>query len=321
MKVSRREQWSSSGVAKTVATATPAVMRRIRTSMRYLGIGLERKAKHFGIIHGLGAKTKEGRGAASRWISAAARCARVKRLGRRLGKHVFTTGLRLAVLFGASVAAPRLSTIKAMRRAAGRTIGRMKGRSLTARLAVNDCDPAWDTLQAPILAWVRAVWDGRIPRRTLFRAWLHGRVVAQKPVRPLAAAGGAAGAFVALLKRIGWSSSSFDTVTTSEGITLSLDTVAPKTVERYLADDYRITTAASSSLAAELQRGKSIVGGYTAIQSGGLEAEHLPKQGGGRTSCPKWQACALVSACEVGHQLKMGSEAGPQGHCICVDSS
>ena len=275
MKVSRREQWSSKGIAKTVATATPALLRRIRTSMRRLGIGAERKAKHLGILHGPGAKTKEGRGGESRWISGAARCARVKKLGRRLGVHVFSTGLKPAVLYGSSVAVPRLSTLKAMRRAAGRTIRRMKGRSLTARLTVNKCDLAWDTLQAPMLAWVRAVWDCRVPRRTLFRAWLQGRHMAEKAVRPLAAAGGAAGALFASLRRIGWTSPSFDKLNTAEGTTLSLDAVAPKTLGGFLADDYQIVTAASSSLAAELHNAKRADGGHTSATEDGSIAGNL----------------------------------------------
>ena len=163
MKVSRRERWATSGKAKTVAVDSFALLNRIRISMKHLGIRTGSGAKHLGIILGLGAKTKEGRVKESRRVANAAKRVSVTKLGRRLGTHIFNTGLRLAVLYGASVAAPRMRTVLAMCRAAGRTIGKERGRSLTARLVVNSCDPGWDALHASIMAWVKAAWGDKVP--------------------------------------------------------------------------------------------------------------------------------------------------------------
>ena len=96
MMVSRRDSWASSGNAKIVSAATPGLHRRVLTSMRRLGILVASKTKHLGAYFGPGAKTREGRSAQSRWTQNAARRAWVAGLGRRLGRHVFITGLRPA---------------------------------------------------------------------------------------------------------------------------------------------------------------------------------------------------------------------------------
>ena len=68
--------------------------------MRRIGIATLSRAKHLGIHFGPGPKTKEGKAGAVRWVANAARRFRVNKLGRRLGSHIFSTGLKLAVLFG-----------------------------------------------------------------------------------------------------------------------------------------------------------------------------------------------------------------------------
>ena len=249
MVVSRRQQWTTVGKAKTIATAsTPLLERRLLTPMRRLGIIVARKAKHLGVQFGPGGRTKDPSGRNSRWIRNAARTARTIRLGRRLGAHVFSTGLKPAVLYGSSVAIPNATVVKHMRRAAGKVIGPMKGRSLIARLAVNLCDPCWDTIRKPISAWVDAVWDQRLPAVKMKRAWLFGHHQVMGALRPLAAAGGAAGAFFAAIRRVGWTSQSNDAVKTLDGTVLRLSEVAPKTTLRFLWDDFQIVSASSTSI-------------------------------------------------------------------------
>ena len=152
MQVSRRQAWSKSGKAKTIATvSTAALGRLLSTPMRRMGIVMARKAKHLGKQFGPGGRTRDLKGARSRWVSNAARKARTAGLGRRLGVHVFRTGLRPATLYGASVAIPRLGIVRSMRRAAARAISRKQGRSIIARLTVHQCDPALDALRSPIM--------------------------------------------------------------------------------------------------------------------------------------------------------------------------
>ena len=127
---------------------------------------MTRKAKHLGVTHAPGARTR----GPARWAANAARRSRVARLGRRLGRHVFKTALRPAALYGSTVASLNLGTIRSMRREAGKAMGKAQGRSLTARLAVNQCDPGWGATKNPIMAWINEVWTGQVPSYTLQRA-------------------------------------------------------------------------------------------------------------------------------------------------------
>ena len=114
MQVSRRERWAPTGKTKTVSATTLGLSRRIMMSITRLGISVASKAKHLDVTFGPGARAREGKTAHSRWTQNAARRARVARLGRRLGKHVFIVGLRPAALYGSSVAAVKAGTIKSM---------------------------------------------------------------------------------------------------------------------------------------------------------------------------------------------------------------
>ena len=249
MKVSRRDSWANEGKAKTItAVSSPALGRRINTSMRRMGILVTRKAKHLGIHHGPGAKTRGSGRTTSRWSANVARRARVIKLGRRLGRHIFTTGLRPATLYGTTVAVLSKTTVRDMRKAAGSTLGRRQGRSLTARLTVNQCDPGWDATRNPIVAWANEAWLARVPRRTMQRAWMQGQLTVNRSAKPHASAGGAAGSFFAALRTVGWSSPTYDSVITLDGTTLMLSQNDSKTVQRFLWDDYQVSTAAATSL-------------------------------------------------------------------------
>ena len=248
MTVSRRSQWANTGRGKTVAAVSTARLgRALSTSMRRMGILVARKAKHLGVMHGPGARTR-ATGQQVRWIKNAARRTRVARLGRRLGRHIFKTGLKPAALYGSSVTAMNLGTVRSMRKEAGRALGRVQGRSLTARLAVNQCDPGWDAAKNPIMAWVNEVWNAQVPVRTMQRAWMQGVITSRSTTRPHSAAGGAAGSYLAAILAVGWKTPSFDSVVTLDGTVLSLSQVDPKTVLRFLNDDYQIVTAASSKI-------------------------------------------------------------------------
>ena len=99
MKVSRRQRWASHGETKTIAAASSGTLARwLNTPMRKLGVQIKSKAKHLGVTFRLGARTREPPRKSSRWAANAARRARVMRLGRRLGSHVFRTAVTPATL-------------------------------------------------------------------------------------------------------------------------------------------------------------------------------------------------------------------------------
>ena len=248
MRVSRRQPWSSTGAAKTVAAASSLdVAKRISTTMRRLGILVCRKAKHLGACFAPGARTRDQRGGGSRWAKLSKKRARVQKLGRRLGAHVFKTGIQPAALYGASVAVPKLGVVRSMRRTAARTIGEVQGRSVTARLTIHRCDPAVEAIKRPAMAWVNAIWDSQVPVSVMQRAWMQAHIIVARSLRPSMSAGGVAGSLAAI-QRIGWTSPSYDSVRTEEGAVLNLSVIAPKTVFRFLVDDYLVSVAAGTKV-------------------------------------------------------------------------
>ena len=269
MRVSRREQWATEGPGKTVAAASSlSLARRLSTPMRRLGIKMQRKIKHLGVTFRPGARTKELSGKASRWKTTATRRARIVRLGRRLGSHIFKTAVTPAALYGSTVEFPRIGTIKCMRRDAARSFGPLNGRSITARLAVYRADPALLAITKSVAAWASAVWDGSVTPAILQSAWKHACVRNITSRRPNTSAGGAAGSYIAALHRIQWTSPSYDHVQTRDGTIVNLSSTAPYTVLQYLTDDFHIVSAAATNLAARLTRACSPGGNVPAGECG-----------------------------------------------------
>ena len=262
MIVSRRREWATEGKGKTVAAASLAT-RMLTTPMRRLGIRLRRKAKHLGIAFGPGAKTRQGRTKNSRWVDNAKRASRVIRLGRRLGRHVFRTGLAPAAMYGSVVAMPKRGTLSDMRRVAARAVGPTKGRSTAARLAINKCDPAWTVINRTVMQWASAVWDAAMCPRVMQHAWRYALRRAIETGKPSISAGGAAGALIDAVSQVEWRMPSYNSVRTREGIVLLLDQVPPRTVFRFLQDDYAIVSASRSCIATQAtQRANELPAGH-----------------------------------------------------------
>ena len=281
MKVSRRDTWAKTGKAKTVvAVSSSKLAQRLATPMRRLGALVVRKAKHLGIEFRPGARTRTTP-SSSRWVANSARRARTVRLGRRLGKRVFATGLKPAVMYGATVASLGRGNIVAMRRAAGKAIGKMQGRSLTARLAVNQCDPGWDAVRGPVMAWTAEAWCCRIPVRTMQRAWMQAQLGVNRSSRHHMSSGGAAGAFFTALNTVGWKSPSYNLVITLDGSTLDLTEQAPRTIERYLKDDYSIASSSITSIskAMNLSGPNGPVGGHAVGQQSAIDPKYAEHKG------------------------------------------
>ena len=252
MVVSRRKEWASTGKGKTVAAASTALAARLlSTPMRRLGIQLRRKAKHLGIDFAPGARTRQ-RLRHSRWVNNVKRASRTARLGRRLGRHVFRTGLAPAVTYGSVVAMPKRGTLLQMRRAAARVIGPIKGRSMAARLAVNKVDPAWTVISRTVMQWAGSIWDATMCPQLLQHAWRYALRRAIETGKPSVSAGGAAGAMIDAISQVEWHMPSYNSVKTIEGTILMLDQVPPRTIIRFLWDDYAIVSASKSLIAAQV---------------------------------------------------------------------
>ena len=65
-------------------------------------------------------------------------------------------------------------------------------------------DPVYIVNREPIVSWCKGIWDFRVPRLWMVRAWMAAtkRLVGAK--NPWSVVHGPAGAVLATLKRIGW---------------------------------------------------------------------------------------------------------------------
>ena len=279
MVVSRRKEWASEGKGKTVAAASTALAARLlSTPMRRLGVQLRRKAKHLGIDFAPGARTRQGL-TNSRWVQNARRASGAARLGRRLGRHVFRTGLSPAATYGSVVAMPKRGTMVQMRRAAARAIGPVKGRSTAARLAVNKLDPTWTVISRTVMQWASSIWDASTSPQLLQHAWRYALRRAIETGKPSVSAGGAAGAMIDAISQVDWPMPSYNSVKTIEGTILLLDRVPPRTLIRFLWDDYAIVSASRSSIAAQItQKAEALPVGHPYSKSS-LEEKYVVYNG------------------------------------------
>ena len=232
MEISRRNQWSSIGSGKSVdANACPRVRSAVSTSMRRVGIKVQSKASNLGVLFQPGARTK-----ASKAVSTVKRRIRARRLGARLGMRVFRTGILPASSYDSTVAYPGKGTLAQMRVAAAAVLGLTKGISVTARLAIHQCDPARYLAMRAIKTWVDAVWDQQVEATVMSSAWRRAKNRFESSAMTPSACG-AAGAFLIAIKQVEWASPAYNVLITRQGQPLRLETVDPKTVLRHLADD------------------------------------------------------------------------------------
>ena len=253
MQVSRREAWSTAGQTKTVTVASSRPLAKsLSTPMRRLGILMKTKAKHLGVEFTPGSRTREPRREKSRWALNAARRARAIRLGRGLGVHAYKTAIVPAAVYGSSIALPTLGTSRALRREVARAMGPLLGRSIVARVTVARCDPEYTIVKKAVFPWLQAVWERRIDSETMVSAWKQAHIATGLSTRPSVSAGGAASGYIAALRRVGWKSPAWDHLMTMQGTLLDLSITDPRTVMKYLTDDFDTITAAGTRLAEEV---------------------------------------------------------------------
>ena len=97
---------------------------------------------------------------------------------------------------------------------------------------------------------------------------MHAQQTVSTSRRPSVSAAGAAGSFLAAATRKGWKAPAFNAVLTADGTLLELDKVAPKTVMKFMVDDYNIAAAQATQLFHRLYEGtEPQPGGYAGWDS------------------------------------------------------
>ncbi len=258
MQVSRD---SAKEKGKTVALgSSTSVRRKLGKRMGRMGISTVRAAKNLGVdfaLGRLGARTVQ----LGRLAQAQAKTKRAARLGGRLGSLVVTGSAIPSVTYGAAATGMSDGVLASLRSLVAAAKGKLRGRSVSARLAMDGNDPGLAVVVQPVLDWISSWWDSLLDHIDMTEAWKHAVKHVGLAPRPNLAIQGGAGAFVAGLRRLGWKTPSPDSVVTRDGTVLFFGNrpppgeavaVDPRSMAKWLKDEYEVTTMMHSSLAAEL---------------------------------------------------------------------
>ncbi len=258
MQVSRD---SAKEKGKTVALgSSTSVRRKLGKRMGKMGISTVRAAKNLGVdfsLGRLGVRTVQ----LGRLALAQARARRAARLGGRLGSLVVTGSAIPSVTYGVAATGMSDGVLASLRSLVAAAKGKMRGRSTSARLAMDGNDPGLAVVVQPVLDWVSSWWDCLLDHDDMMEAWKYAVKHVGLAPRPNLAVQGGAGAFVAGLRRLGWKTPSPDSVITRDGTILFFgnrpppggsEAVDPRSLAKWLKDEYEMMTMVHSSLAAEL---------------------------------------------------------------------
>ena len=166
-----------------------------------------------------------------------------------------------SVKYGAFVTGVTDSALAGWRSLAAAAYGSYSGRSITARLALEQADPGRDAVTGPIMDWIMAWWDDSMDKEVMHDAWRFAIKSVGMSGRPNAAVRGGAGAFFAALRRLHWQPPSVHPIKTRDGTLLFFGeertpegaiAADPRTICRWARDDYAIVFGLNSQVARDI---------------------------------------------------------------------
>ncbi len=262
---------------KTVAMGSSSRLRqKLASKMRKIGINTVAKTKNLGVDFAVG--TRAGRAVQlGRWAVARGRAKRARRLGGRLASAVVSTSTVPSVVYGVATTGMTDGLMAALRSAVAAAVGKMRGRSVTARLAMDGNDPGARVVVQPIDEWAQAWWASLAGRSEMTDAWKHAAKSVGMAARPNAAVIGGAGSFFASLRRLGWKSPSPDSVITQDGLILffgdghppsGAQAVDPRSLRKWALDEYEKIAMLSSKVTSDINANGADNGYGRAKESG-----------------------------------------------------
>ncbi len=247
---------------KTVAMGSNRIVRgKLGPKLKLLGVNTARRVRNLGVDFSLGAGAGRRAVQLGRWATAQARASRARRLGTKLGPRVIVASAVPSVTYGASTSGMSDGLLAALRSLVAEAGGKMRWRSTTARLIMNGNDPGAKVVAQPVIDWAEAWWGGIVHREHMTAAWRLAVKTVGVSARPNLAVMGGAGTFVASLRRLGWLTPSPDSIITSKGEILyfgdgeppdGAHAVDPRSLRRWVADEYEAVALARSRLATEI---------------------------------------------------------------------
>ncbi len=158
---------------------------------------------------------------------------------RAVAAHVDKTGFRPMQVYGSAVTGITPQFMQELRTGAARAHGALGGRSISVRLAAYKDDPALQYYEKVLFYWASTLWSGRVPDAMLKDAWMLAHATVSLAARPSLATVGGTGVLMAVLREIGWASPNFHSLITCDGTVLNMKEICPRTVLRYLDDDFQ----------------------------------------------------------------------------------
>ncbi len=254
MEVSRDR---GTGGGKTVAVASSTTLeKKLGGRLIKTGIKLKKSVRNLGVDYQLGGRKKRDL-QMGRYVLWKSRTGRIARLGKVGGAFVMKTAAVKSITYGASVCGMTDSMLACVRTMMAKTLGPLGGRSATARLLMERCDPGLLVVVSPIMEWFNAAWDKIVPADVMQDAWRWAIKTVGTSARPNSVVQGGAGALVAALRRIGWSTPSAHAVITCDGTLLYLGdgapppdavVIDPRTLRKWAIDDCEAAALANSQL-------------------------------------------------------------------------
>ncbi len=253
MVISRGAPWEPTVDTKSVVVAgSPALRQRISTPMRAVGFHVRRHAKNLGIDYAPMSRAGKRSVQQARRKDVRERQRRILRMPKAAAVRVNRTGSQPAAMYGTAVSGMNPAFLRELRSDAAMAYGEVRGRSSTARLLIRNADPALAYYTKVVKMWATTVWTSRVPLDYLRNAWVHAQATVGIADSPHGSTTGGAGVLVAALRDVGWTFPSPTVFGTADGELLDLTNTCPKTIVKYLADDYERGSLLGSSAGRQL---------------------------------------------------------------------
>ena len=236
--------------------------RFIKPRLARLGIRVVSKVKNLGVLFVAGGKRGfSNQVAARRYSEGLKKLGRARALGRAARQRVVRSVLTPSFTFGASAVSCPLTLVRQLRTQSARTFGPVDGRSVSTRLMLESIDVGEVLVTKAVMAWVNGLWDQLVESRVMQRAWRHACACNLAEDRRARGSVSGAAAYLASVDKLGWTTPSFDSIRTRQGIILYIGAGAapegthaadPALVRRFVGDEYEQQMMASSTVGKDL---------------------------------------------------------------------
>ena len=248
---------------RTVAQASKLrISRCVKPRLARLGTRVVSKVKHLGALFVAGGKRGfSNQVAARRYSEGLKKLGRARALGRAARQRVVRSVLTPSFTFGASAVSCPLTLVRQLRTQSARTFGPVDGRSVSTRLMLESIDVGEVLVTKAVMAWVNGLWDQLVESRVMQRAWRHACACNLAEDRRARGSVSGAAAYLASVDKLGWTTPSFDSIRTRQGIILYIGAGAapegthaadPALVRRFVGDEYEQQMMASSIVGKDL---------------------------------------------------------------------